>query len=512
MTLRFEPTPTAKGTRLDLEALATRRRPVDPAMRPAFLAQGAAQANLERLFRRDTLCITTGQQPGLFTGPLFTIYKALTAVALARDAEARLGRPVVPVFWVAGDDHDFAEANHLFLLAASNDVQRVTLRERGASAPLTPLYREPVGSEIEQVFAAVMASTPETEFRPNVLAWLRRHYRPQSDLATAFSHAMAELLADQGLVIFQPTHAAAKRVMAPLLLRLLECAVELDQALADRARELEAAGSPAPVPVGDGTTTIMLEAAMGRDRLVLQGGSFATRRTGERWTAADLQRVARETPERLSPNVLARPAVEAALLPTLAYVAGPGELAYLPQAAPIYRALDAPPQAAVPRWSGRVIETRVAKVLDKFGITADALNRPEGQLEAELVRGEIPATAREALDALRLTIGREYDRLTEATLAIDPTLRKPVESTKHSGLASLTDIEKRLVSHLKQQNAILLSQLAKARNNLFPQGRPQERVLNVTPYLIRYGPAFVRDALAACEPHVNALATVSGRS
>lgn len=511
MTLRFEPTPFAQGPPLDLDTLAARARPVDAALRPAFVAQGAAVGQLERLLSGDSLCVTTGQQPGLFTGPLFTVYKALTAVALARDAESRLGRPVVPVFWVAGDDHDFVEANHLFLLSPSNEIRRVTLRERDPAAPLTPLYQEPLGSEIAEVYAALTAATPETEFRPNVLAWFERHYRPEVDLASAFSRAMAELFADQGLVVFQPTHVAAKRAMAPALLRLLDTAAELDRALADRARELEAAGSEARVPVGDGASTVMLEATMGRDRLVLQDGAFATRRTGERWTAAQLQQVAREHPERLSPNVLARPAIEAALLPTLMYVGGPGELAYLPQAAPIYRALDVAPQAAVPRWSGRVIETRIAKVLDKFGINADALSRPPGLLEAELVRGEVPTAAQEALEALRGAIGREYDRLTPAAITIDPTLRKPVESAKHSALADLSDIEKRLVGHLKQQNDILVSQLAKARNSLFPLGKPQERVLNVSPFLIRYGPAFVQDALAACESHVNGLATVSGR-
>lgn len=512
MTLRFEPTPFAAAAGPpDLDALAARARPVDPALRAACIAYGAAQRNLDRLFGGEVLCVTSGQQPGLLTGPLFTVYKALTAVALARAYEAELRHPVVSVFWVAGDDHDFAEANHVFLLDASNDVQRVALRDREVSAPLTPLYREPVGSDIQHVLAAVTASTSETEFRPAVLAWLGRHYRPEADLAAAFGHALAELLAEQGLVVFVPTHAAAKQATTPLLLRLLEQGTHLDTALARRARQLEAAGQPAPVPVGDGTSTVMLEAAMGRDRLMLQDGAYVTRRTGERWSLAELERVARDAPERLSPNVLARPVIEAALLPSVAYVAGPGELAYLPQAAPIYDALQIAPQAAVPRWSGRVIEARVAKVLEKYGISADAVNGPEGQLEAALVRADLPPAAAEALQSLRTTLGREYERLTEAAVGVDPTLRKPIESAKHSALAGLNDVEKRLVGHLKQQNEIMVKQLAKARQNLFPLGKPQERVLNVVPYLVRYGPAFVREALTACEQHGRALARVSSQ-
>jgi uncharacterized protein YllA (UPF0747 family) len=203
--------------------------------------------------------------------------------------------------------------------------------------------------------------------------------------------------------------------------------------------------------------------------------------------------------------VLARPAIEAALLPTIAYVAGPGELAYLPQAAPVYQALGVAAQAAVPRWSGRVIETRVRKVLEKYRIPTDALNQPEGKLEATLVAEGLPEAAREALAALRAVHTTEYQRLGEAAAAVDATLRKPVESAKNAALGGLAEIEKRLVGHLKKQNEILLQQVNKARRNVFPLGAPQERVFNVMTYTVRYGNAFVDGVLAACGAHATAL-------
>src|SRR3990172_6803376 len=257
--LEFEPTPIGGWLPADPGRLAAARAiRLDPGLRPAFLAQGAAQANLERLLD-GALCVTTGQQPGLFTGPLFTLHKALTTVALAREATVSLGHAVVPVFWVAGDDHDFAEGNQAHVLTASNDVEHLVLRERDASAPLTPLYREPVGDDIARLLDVLRVKLPETEFRSGVLEWLERHYRPDTDLASAFARAVSDLLGPLGLVVFQPTHPAAKRAMAPWLLRVLEAAAALNDALVATAEDLQRAGRPAPVTVGDGATMVMIE-------------------------------------------------------------------------------------------------------------------------------------------------------------------------------------------------------------------------------------------------------------
>jgi uncharacterized protein YllA (UPF0747 family) len=149
-------------------------------------------------------------------------------------------------------------------------------------------------------------------------------------------------------------------------------------------------------------------------------------------------------------------------------------------------------------------------VLEKFGIAADALRQQEGQLEASLVAGELPPAAREAIVSLRAALAAEYQRLADAAVAVDPTLRKPVDSARNAAQGALAEIEKRLLAHLKKQNDILLQQLDKARRNLFPLGHPQERVLNVTTYAVRYGPAFLEAVLAACTPHTPALESLSG--
>ncbi len=509
--ITFEPTPLGDPSAPDWQALAREPRALAAGLRPAFVANGDAQANLDRLLA-GALCVTTGQQPGLFTGPLFTVYKALSAVALARNAESALGRPVVPVFWVAGDDHDFAEANHVFVLNAKGDVERVELRQRASTAALTPLYRETLGPDVVAAIQRIAELTPEAEFKGSALEWLSRHYRPETDFASAFGGALAELLGAHGLVVFYANHPSAKRAMAPLLGRALAGAGDLDRSLAARARELGALGRDVPVVVGEGATTVMVEGSLGRDRLVLRDGQYVTRRSGESWDAGSVARLLETSPGRFSPNVLLRPVVEAAILPTLAYAGGPGELAYLEQADPLYEGLDVAPQARIPRWSGRVIEARVARALEKQGITADALETEGARLEADLLREEIPAGARAAMQRLRSELEREYQAIGAAALEVDPTLQKPVESARNAALAGVSDIEKRLIAHLKKRNDITTSQISRARASLFPQGQPQERILSTVSFLGRYGPPFLAQASSAIHLRAGSLEPAHRRS
>ena len=511
MKLEFEYAACGSVSDLGLEQLVERRSvEIASGLRAAFVAYGKAEHNLERLFSGAAWCVTTGQQPGLVTGPLYTIYKALSAIALAGVAERKLKVPVVPVFWVAGDDHDFAESNHLHLLTLANTIETVTLRTRDPEGALVPMYREPVGGEISEVLDAFARATPDTEYKRGILEWIDRHYTPESDLASAFAGALAELLGQRGLLVFRPTHTAAKQASIPLLLEALEEAGTLDGSLRIWAEHLSREGRPAPIPVGSGATTVMIESSLGRDRLVLDGDGYRARRSGERWTIDDVRRIAETEPQRLSANVLLRPVVEAALLPTLFYVGGPGELAYLPQASPLYEALGVSPQATVARWSARVIEGRIGKVLDKFGITADDLAAPAGKLEASLVRGQLPQEAEHAVANIRSVLDRDYEQLALAAVDVDATLQKPVRAARQNALRSLADVEKKLVAQLKKQNETVVQQLEKARINLMPLGKPQERVFNVVPYLIRYGDAFLDRAADCCGRWAVALETGGG--
>lgn len=468
---------------------------------PAFLpaTAPAAVAALERLGRPDVVVVTTGQQPGLFTGPLYSIYKALSAAALARQLEARWGRPVVPVFWTAGDDHDFAEARTTHWLDAGGELASAALADRPEDAPLTPMSRLPFGAEVTALLERLASSLPASPFRDETMAWLGRHYHPGATIGAAFAGAMAEFLGRFGILTFDPTHLAAKQAMAPLLLRALERAAPLEAALVEQVGLLAAAGRPTPVPVGGGAGLVFLEGAAGRDRLVADGAGFLSRRAATGWSLADLEKVAAEEPGRLSPNVLLRPVVESALLPTVAYIAGPGELAYLPMCEPLYWQLEVPPQRPMPRWSGLLVEDRVDRVLRKFGAGLPELLQPGQALEARVIRDQLPSSLPEAAARLRGAIDSEYDVILQAALEVDPTLERPVGSTRRHAHTELAELEKRVQGHLRKRQATELAQIARARLAVQPGGKPQERVLGAPGWLARFGPALFDDLFAGIE-------------
>ncbi len=430
---------------------------------PDVLASVLPGPGRDRLAAGEVLAITTGQQPGLFTGPLYTVYKALSAVALAQRLERERGLPVVPVFWVAGDDHDFAEANHAAVLGRDGELVKIVLRERPHEAPQLPLFRELLRPEIRAALDALDAALPDSECKPDVRHWLEVSYRPDTNLADAGAEALHQLLGSRGLAVFRAHDRSSKRAGAPWILGALD----------------------ATLP--DGLTPVMVEGQLGRDRLLKDNGVFVTRRSSERFTRAQLEHIAAETPERLSPNVLLRPVIEAALFPTLAYVGGPGEMEYLPEAAPLFSALGVAPQAHVPRWSGIIIEARVEKVLTKHGLTPADFESPPGALETRVAKAELPPELAESLQALRDDVEARFARITGAVQQLDPTLERTVQSARNAALAGTNEIEKKLVASLKRTQGTLVSQLARARAALMPDGKPQERVLTAVSFMARYG-------------------------
>jgi bacillithiol synthase len=493
VTLQFVATPLGSP----LQAPEQRAGGINPALLPAFVVPPGHDALLERLRAPDALVLTTGQQPALFTGPLYTIHKALSALALAAILEERWSRPVISVFWTAADDHDFAEANHAWWIAADGAVAGASLPPRPPEAPLTPMYRELLGPPVEDALAALERDLPASEFRADTLAWLARHFRPEATVGGSYRDALAELLAPLGVAVFDSTHPAVKRTAAPLLLEALRQSAGLEEDLASLAEGLAAEGTDSGMTIGIGATLVMLDCRLGRDRLMYQGDQFATRRGKATYSLAELEALAEREPERFSPNVLLRPVVESALLPTVAYLGGPGELRYLALTPPVYARLGIPQQRPLPRWSGVLVEPRVTRVLEKFGVSLAELMQPPGPLEARLVRSQLPTDALEALESLRAAIESRYDAVARRAEEIDPTLAKPVQGVRHQALAGTHDIEKKLVQHLKKREETELAQLARARNAVWPQGKPQERLLTVAPFLARYGPTLLTDLRGA---------------
>jgi bacillithiol biosynthesis cysteine-adding enzyme BshC len=507
VTIRFETSPLGAASAGDIaaSARAQKGRKPDARVAAALIAEGAAAAPRDLLMKGGALAVTTGQQAGLFTGPLYGVLKGLSAAALAAELTAR-GTPHVPVFWVAGDDHDFAEINHCDVIGNDGRPVRIVLRERPQGAAMLPAYREIVGTDARRALTELESQLPEGDFRTDALAWLTRAYGDAAtNLAEAYARALAEVLGPFGVVVARGWDGALKSAAAPVLLGAARKAAELDQALAAEAERLKKAGVGAPVEVGQGLSLLMVETAEGRDRLKVAPGGFETRRGRHAMLLKDIEQMIAGSPDKISGNVLLRPAVEAAVFPTVAYFGGPGELAYLAQTGPVFELLGVPRPARLPRLSGFLVEAKVDKVLERYGLTPADFAVPEGALMSRLAREQLPAEAADALAALRASITERYATLQAEAAKVDKTLEKPVENARNQALVASNEIEKKLVAALKRANETTVQQVARARDQLYPGGEPQERVITAASFLARHGRDLLGQLFEAARAHAKRL-------
>jgi bacillithiol biosynthesis cysteine-adding enzyme BshC len=262
---------------------------------------------------------------------------------------------------------------------------------------------------------------------------------------------------------------------------------------------LDAAGYEVQVPILPGASNVFHEdGEHGRERLVREDGAWVLRASKRRLADDELAALLDREPERFSANVVLRPVVESAVFPTLAYVAGPGEVRYLAQTGGLFAAHGVGMPLVYPRLSVTLVEAKVRKVLDKFGLDVDAFARPVHELVAEAVREDVPESVEGAVAKVKQSLGEGYQALFEAAREVDPTLKGPIFHARNEGFKALSEVEKKIRHHVKLKQETELEQLEKAAVNLAPGGAPQERVLNVHQYVARYGAELLAALLAAC--------------
>lgn len=475
-------------------SVAARVREATPKLRwtelaDAFRARDPAGPNrMERLAERNGLFVVTGQQAGLFTGPLLTLYKALSAVRLAERLEEELEVPIVPLFWVASEDHDWQEVNHTNIVDLENELRRIEVaaaEER--EGPGSPVHRVTLGPDIEDALDELAKATPDTEFKESVLSPLRRVYRSGHGFTDAFEEALASLVHRFGLVVVQASHPFIKGASRELLWVEWQRRSESATSVLRRTQEIEEAGYSAQVSVNEEATNLFIEGERGRDRVLRQDDAGLLRSSGARVDSQELRRLLDEAIDRVSAGALLGPVVQASVLPTVAHVVGPGEIGYLAQSQVLFELHGVPAPVVVPRASFRLLESRVAKVLEKYDIgPSDLADGPDSTVDT-LVRRETPRDLDEALESLRAAVGAALGRIESAAVEYDPGSRSAVGSGRHSIFQSIDELERKLEARMKEKHAVLRQQVEKAATHLFPEGREQERVLNVYPYLVRYG-------------------------
>jgi bacillithiol biosynthesis cysteine-adding enzyme BshC len=475
-----------KAAEVDARMDAAARMRAAPAIEPL----GDSAQRLTRILAGDGYFITTGQQPALFGGPLYTLYKILGAIRLAELQEQRLGRPVLALFWIGSDDHDWDEANHTALLDAERYVRRITVRG-AADAPPHPLYRRAWGDDIEAASAELATLLPDTVHARAVLDHVRASYSPNATVSASFTATLKWLLNGQRVAFVDSAHPSVRRAAAPVMRAEAERTREHGAAIAAQTRRLEEAGYEAQVAVTEEASNLMLVDEHGRDRLLRTERGWLTRREHTALPEAQLLRRIDAEPDSFSPNVMLRPVVENAIFPTIAYVAGPGELSYFAQLGCLFAAHGILPPVVVARPSITVIDERTSRKLERLGLDADVFARPFAELVADTVAAATPPAVVHAIESVRSSLKERYEALAQAAEEVDPTLRGPLIAARNRALLETNDVEKKVAARVRRRSAERIEQLRRLASALQPDGAPQERVFGPLPLIAEHGPDLV---------------------
>ena len=452
-------------------------------------ARGAPKAAIDAAAGLDdpgSVAVVTGQQAGLFGGPLYTLLKAVSAIRLARRVERDFGVPAVAVFWVDAEDHDLDEIRTCGVLDADQAFTTVALETNARAG--TPAAAVRLGRGIEPAFDALAAALPKTDFTAEVLGNLRRAYANGSGLVAAFATWLERLLGEHGLVVFDAADPAAKPLAADLFAREIRSAgtsSSLARSAGDRLRQ---AGFHAQVdPPANGVSLFLQD-----------GDRRAFRMDGDRLRAGDDARDRAAWLDRLradaasfSPNVLLRPIVQDRLFPTVCYVAGPNELAYVAQLKPVYAHFGVPMPLFAPRLSATLVDPAVMKFLRRTEIPLATLQPQDESALNRLLGAQLPATVEQALQAAGDTIRGRMAAVAAAVAEVDPTLTGAAESTRGRMERDLGALQHKVVQAAKRRHQTLRRQFTRAQSQIFPRGNPQERVIAGVCFLNRYGDTLV---------------------
>ncbi|MEO8481272.1 MAG: bacillithiol biosynthesis cysteine-adding enzyme BshC [Acidobacteriota bacterium] len=449
-------------------------------------APAAAVTAASALADPRAVAVVTGQQAGLFGGPLYTLLKALTTIQLARKVRDEHGVPTVPVFWVDGEDHDFAEIRSAAVLDRDYALHEVSLPEPIGAGTL-PVAALSLDQDITTVLDALEQCLAPTEFTSVVVDSLRRHYRPGVSISGAFAGWIEEVLGGEGLVVFEAADPRAKPLVASLFTR--EFTHPCQTALSARATgaEMAAHGHAAQIEPGEDVVCVFYMDATGRRPIRHRDGRFLI--ADEFRDAASLAAEATAHPERFSPNVLLRPLVQDTLFPTACYVAGPSELAYQAQLRDAYRASGLPQPLLASRASATILDSAAAKFLDRHALPLEALQPQDESALNRLLAAQLPAELDELFAQLDAAVTDGTARLKPVVATVDPTLAGAVDTTLERVRDTVKNLQGKILQASKKKDETLKRQFMRTRALAFPAGHPQERLLSIAFFLNRYGPA-----------------------
>lgn len=456
-------------------------------MNSAWDAGAETLSNIKRLREANTVAVVSGQQAGLFTGPLYTIYKALSAVKLAGCLTQR-GTPAVPVFWIATEDHDFAEVASAEFIGCDCRLAQVTasnaMHKEGEPVGLVKL-----DESIEETVTRLLDVLPRTEFTPDIESLLRDAWAAGRGYSEAFARMLLKLLERHGLILLNPLDARLKQLASPLYAEAARRAPAIADALVTRSRELEEAGYHAQVLASTDSFPLFLHTPDGARHAVTrtEKGTYRTKEGSEEYEAEALAELALREPERFSPNVTLRAVVQDYLLPTVAYFGGAAEVAYFAQTAEVYRVLDRPATPILPRASMTIVESRTGRTLERYNLELEDMFAGLESVLARVVEEHLGAETGRAFAQTEESVNQQLDNLRERLTQIDPTLADALETGRRKITYQLNGLRTRFHRAQMNRDRAAHRQIERAFSCLYPDKTLQERRINITSLVARHG-------------------------
>lgn len=448
-------------------------------------ASVARQANLEALASGNAAVVVTGQQVGLFLGPLYAFYKAASAIAMARAIENESGVRCVPLFWLQSEDHDFEEIRSCKVAGTDGAPVVLSLPDELDGQGRASVAHRILPPDVTSILDDLSRHLPAGPAADETLTLLRKHYRPGAGMVASFAGAMASVFSDDGLLFLDPRDSRIAELATPIYRRCLDDCKTIEEMLRERSQALTAAGFAEQVAVREDGALVFLhrDAATGPRVRMLQTQKGST---GTAWllagsqdtvSAAEVDRMLAREPLRFSTSALLRPIVQDTLLPTVGYVGGPGEINYFAQVQPLYAHFELEPPLLLPRARFRLLDVRTRRRLGQLGVAANDVCQSTDQL---LSRVAAPSPATTSPSRLRDTVERQILPAVDALVATvgaeaDPSLQKLAKRTRQRVVYRLDRLLARYARVLAEKDTTTMQRLQRLQWTLCPDGVPQER-------------------------------------
>jgi bacillithiol biosynthesis cysteine-adding enzyme BshC len=447
-------------------------------------------ANIALLREPDCVAVLTGQQAGLFTGPLYTIYKALSTVKEAECLRAR-GHKAVPIFWIATEDHDFAEVDEAVVLDSSGELIKV--RSGADHTEGSPVGNAKLNTEIIGAIDSLFASVRHTEFTAETRAMVESAFVSGETFGSAFGNLLAALTSRFGLIIADPMQPTLKRLAAPIYVAAIGRSKQMVDAVLRRTKQISAAGYEPQVAVTEDYFPLFWHSDDGQRLALRSDGKGTVRAKGvdRVFSLEELASLAATSPERFSPNVMLRAAVQDFIFPTVCYFGGGAEIAYFAQNSEVYRCLDRPVTPILHRQSFSVIEAKHQRTMQSYELSFADLFQGLESLLPQIVDQFLDRKTAQTFADVEESINTELNRLDRELSAIDAGLAANLATRRRKILYHISALHKKFRAVEIRKDETVNRRINSMFNSLLPQNGLQERSLNLTYFINSYGPNFI---------------------